>query len=102
MPPLVKRSKRSAQDDQNACWTRCAGTRAGRPREQVLRNDEALVAAWSDVLRSALDDAYGSGREAAGAAVEPAPDDVLAEAAETIAFPLRDRIAAAIDDVDDG
>ena len=30
------------------------------------------------------------------------PDDLLREAAETIAFPLRDRIASAIDDVDDG
>ena len=46
--------------------------------------------------------AYREGREAAGAEPATPPDDLLREAAETIAFPLRDRIASAIDDVDDG
>jgi DivIVA domain-containing protein len=102
VPPLVKRSKRSAQDDQNRLLD-AVRRHKGRPTaQQVLRDDAALVAAWSDVLRTALDDAYGAGRQAAGAAAEPAPDEVLGEAAETIAFPLRDRIAAAIDDVDAG
>ena len=102
VPPLVKRAKRSAQDDQNSLLD-AVRRHKGRPSaQQVLRDDDALVAAWSEVLRSALDDAYRAGREAAGAAPEPAPDEVLAEAAATIAFPLRDRIAAAIDDVDAG
>jgi DivIVA domain-containing protein len=100
--PLVKRAKRSAQDDQNSLLD-AVRRHKGRPSaQQVLRDDEALVAAWGDVLRSALDDAYAAGLEAAGAGSAPAPDEVLAEAAETIAFPLRDRIAAAIDDVDEG
>ena len=102
VPPLVKRAKRSAQDDQNSLLD-AVRRHKGRPSaQQVLRDDDALVAAWSEVLRSALDDAYRAGREAAGAAPEPVPDEVLAEAAATIAFPLRDRIAAAIDDVDAG
>ncbi len=102
VPPLVKRAKRSAQDDQNSLLD-AVRRHKGRPSaQQVLRDDAALVAAWGEVLRSALDDAYAAGREAAGAAPEPAPDEVLSEAAETIAFPLRDRIAAAIDDVDAG
>jgi hypothetical protein len=100
--PLVKRAKRAAQDDQNALLD-AVRRHKGRPSaQQVLRGDDALVGAWSDVLRSALDEAYGAGREAAGAAPEPASDEVLREAAETIAFPLRDRIAVAIDDVDGG
>ena len=45
--------------------------------------------------------AYGAGRDAVGRrdAKRP-PDDLVREAAEIVAFPLRDRLAAAIDDVD--
>jgi DivIVA domain-containing protein len=102
LAPLVKRAKRAAQDDQNALLD-AVRRHKGRPSAaQVLRDDDALVAGWTDVMRSALDAAYRAGREAAGATAEAAPDDLLREAAETIALPLRDRIAAAIDDVDGG
>jgi DivIVA domain-containing protein len=100
--PLVKRAKRAAQDDQNTLLD-AVRRHKGRPSShQVLRTDDALVAAWSDVLKTALDEAYGAGREAAGTEPAPASDEVLREAAETVAFPLRDRIAIAIDDVDTG
>ena len=100
--PLVKRAKRAAQDDQNALLD-AVRRHKGRPTAgQVLRDDDATVAAWTDVLRSALDEAYSDGRQAAGAEAGDASDALLREAAETIAFPLRDRIAAAIDDVDGG
>jgi DivIVA domain-containing protein len=100
--PLVKRAKRAAQDDQNALLD-AVRRHKGRPTAgQVLRDDDATVAAWTDVLRSALDEAYSDGRQAAGAEAGDASDALLREAAETIAFPLRDRIAGAIDDVDGG
>ena len=103
VPPLVKRAKRSAQDDQNACSTRCAATRAGRPREQVLRDDDGagrrLGRGAAQRARRRVRGGPGSGRCRAGSRARRRP---LREAAETIAFPLRDRIAAAIDDVDAG
>ncbi len=96
----MKRAKRAAQDDQNALLD-AVRRHKGRPTAgQVLRDDDATVAAWTDVLRSALDEAYSDGRQAAGADAGDASDALLREAAETIAFPLRDRIAGAIDDVD--
>jgi DivIVA domain-containing protein len=100
LAPLVKRAKRVAQDDQNALLD-AVRRHKGRPSaEQVLRSDEDIIAAWGGVLRAALDDAYGAGREAAGAERAAAPDDLLRASAETIAFPLRDRLVVAIDDLD--
>jgi len=100
LPPLLKRSKRAAQDDQNALLDAVRRHRGRPTAEQVLRGDEELVAAWTDIVRDALDTAYGAGRDAVGAAAEAPPDDLVRDAAEVIAFPLRDRLAAAIDDVD--
>jgi DivIVA domain-containing protein len=98
--PLVKQAKRAAQDDQNALLD-AVRRHKGRPSAaQVLRDDDALVEEWTNVLRDALDRAYAAGREAAGATPEIAPDELRRELASTIALPLRERIAMAIDDVD--
>ncbi|MGH8977892.1 MAG: hypothetical protein ACRDV7_07435, partial [Acidimicrobiia bacterium] len=98
----VKRAKRAAQDEQNALLD-AVRRHKGRPSaEQVLKSDEAMVAGWSELLRSALDDSYRAGREAAGAGAAAAPDDLLGEVAETIVLPLRERISVAIDDVEGG
>jgi hypothetical protein len=100
--PLVKRSKRVAQDDQNALLD-AVRRHKGRPTSaQVLRGDDVVLDAWGDVLRSALDDAYGAGREAAGSERAAAPEDVLRNSAAAIALPLRERLVVAIDDLDAG
>jgi hypothetical protein len=100
--PLVKRAKRAAQDDQNALLD-AVRRHKGRPTAaQVLRSDDVVLAAWSDVLRSAFDDAYGAGREAAGAERAPAPEEVLRNSAVAIATPLQERLVVAIDDLDAG
>jgi hypothetical protein len=102
LPHLVKRAKRAAQDEQNALLD-AVRRHKGRPSaEQVLKPEATLVAGWTDVVRSALDDAYRAGHEAAGAGAATAPDDLLAESAETIALPLRERLSVAIDDVEGG
>jgi hypothetical protein len=69
-----------------------------------LRDDEAFTAAWTAVLHDALGDAYRAGRVAAGdaGATAAVPESLLREASEAIARPLRERLAVAIDDVDEG
>ena len=82
----MKRAKRAAQDDQNALLD-AVRRHKGRPTAgQVLRDDDATVAAWTDVLRSALDEAYRDGRQAAGVDAGDASDALLREAAETTCF----------------
>jgi DivIVA domain-containing protein len=102
--PLLKRAKRAAQDDQNALLD-AVRRHKGRPSAaQVLRDDETLTASWTAVLHDALGDAYRAGRVAAGDenATAAVPESLLREASESNARPLRERLAVAIDDVDEG
>ena len=102
LPPLVKVAKRSAQDDQNALLD-AVRRHKGRPTsEQVLPEREAAIAAWATLMRSGLDPAYGAGRDAAGATTATVPDALLQEIAQAVTDPLRERLAAAIDDGDNG
>lgn len=97
VPSLVKRSKRTAQDDQNALLD-AVRRHKGRPTSaQVLPADEDAQRTWTGVLRNALDTAYGAGRVAAGGDKESATDEVAGEAADAVVLPLRDRLANAID-----
>ncbi len=95
--PLLKRAKRTAQDDQNALLD-AVRRHKGRPNAaQVLPDLDALLASWSAVLREAANTAYAAGREAAGADAIPADDALLREAADAIVSPLRLRVTVAID-----
>jgi hypothetical protein len=95
--PLLKRAKRTTQDDQNALLD-AVRRHKGRPNAaQVLPDLDALLASWTAVLREAADVAYGAGREAAGADAIPADVAVLREAADAIVSPLRLRVTVAID-----
>ncbi len=70
----------------------------GRPSaQQVLGDAESALDGWSKVLREAYDGAYSAGRTAAGAPGGAASDDLVAEAAESVVVPLRDRLTVAID-----
>src|SRR5439155_16286602 len=67
LPALLKRAKRRAQDDQNTLLD-SVRRHKGRPSaQQVLSDGDAARNAWAEVLRDALDRAYGAGRTAAGA-----------------------------------
>lgn len=102
LAPLAKAAKRSAQDDQNALLD-AVRRHKGRPASaQVLPDEASARETWKGVLRAALDEAYGTGREAGGGSAAPAPDAVLDDAADTVVAPLRERLAHAIDEVDEG
>jgi DivIVA domain-containing protein len=100
--PLLKQAKRTAQDDQNALLD-AVRRHKGRPAAaQVLRDEDAVVSEWSELLQHALDESYTAGRAAVGADQASAPAELTREAAETVAVPLRERLSHAIDDVDVG
>ena len=102
MSPLLKKAKRRAQDDQSALLD-SVRRHKGRPTaQQVLGETETALAGWSTVLREAFDGAYAAGRSAAGSPGGPVGDDVVAEAAETVVVPLRERLAVAIDSGEEG
>ena len=102
LPALLKRAKRRAQDDQNALLD-SVRRHKGRPSaQQVLSDSVASRDAWAQVLREALDRAYGSGRTAAGADTALASDAVASEAAEAVVAPLRERLTVAIDSGEEG
>jgi DivIVA domain-containing protein len=99
--PLLKRAKRRAQDDQNSLLD-SVRRHKGRPTsQQVLSDDETSREVWGTLLRDAVDRAYGAGRVAAGAEDEPASAELVADAADAVVLPLRERLAAAIDAADE-
>jgi DivIVA domain-containing protein len=94
---LLKRAKRTAQDEQNALLD-AVRRHKGRPSaEQVLPATDATLETWSAVLLEAIDSAYGAGRVAAGGNEADATDDLVREAAAAVVGPLRERLIAAID-----
>jgi len=102
LPVVLKRAKRRAQDDQNALLD-AVRRHKGRPQaEQVLSDADAALGAWSQVLRDAVDRAYGAGCAAAGAGSEPATDEVARASAEAVVVPLRERLTIAIDTGEEG
>jgi DivIVA domain-containing protein len=91
--PLLKRAKRRAQDDQNSLLD-SVRRHKGRPTsQQVLSDDETSREVWGTLLRDAVDRAYGAGRVAAGAQDAPASADLVADAADAVVLPLRERRA---------
>jgi DivIVA domain-containing protein len=100
--PLLKKTKRTVQDDQNALLD-AVRRHKGRPRAaQVLPDLEALLLSWGIVLHDAVDRAYAAGREAAGSERRNAEPELVQEAAEMIVVPLRERITYAIDSGEEG
>jgi hypothetical protein len=93
----LKRAKRRVQDDQNALLD-SVRRHKGRPTsQQVLGEVDAARDRWAQVLVEAVDRAYGAGRVAAGAEAEGAGTDLVADLAEGVALPLRERLVVAID-----
>jgi hypothetical protein len=100
--PLVKQAKRAAQDEQNALLDALRRHKGQPTSEQVLQSDRDAIATWGGVLRSGLDNAYGAGRAAAGSDAVAAPPDLSEESARHLVDALRERLATAIDDDNDG
>lgn len=101
VPPLVKRAKRVAQDEQNVLLD-AVRRHKGRPRAaQVVPDGDAFLARWIEVVREPVGRAYAAGWCAArGAAPEDAPeaaDELAREAAGVVAVPLHERLELAID-----
>ena len=100
--PLVKRAKRTAQDDQNALLD-AVRRHKGRPTAaQVLPVEDELVDKWMDVLRLPLDKSYGAGQRAVGGEPTPVDGELGREAALAVVAPLRERLTAAIDSSEAG
>jgi len=95
--PLLKRTKRTIQDEQNALLDAVRRHR-GRPAASVvLPAPDAAIGAWAEVLGEAVGAAYSRGREAAGGRAADADDGLVRAVAERVVGPLRQRIAEAID-----
>jgi DivIVA domain-containing protein len=102
LAPLLKKTKRRVQDDQNALLD-AVRRHKGRPTSaNVLPDLDTLLLSWALVLRDAIDKAYGSGLEAAGAERRGADEELVREAAGSIVLPLRERLTAAIDSGEPG
>jgi len=102
LAPLLKRTKRTVQDDQNALLD-AVRRHKGRPTAaNVMPGDDALLGEWSAVLQDALDVAYASGRVAAGGESSDAPSALVREAAAAVVEPVRTRVSVAIDSGDEG
>jgi DivIVA domain-containing protein len=100
--PLLKKTKRTAQDDQNALLD-AVRRHKGRPlAANVLPELDALVGEWSELLQDTIDRAYAAGRTAAGGEARDAGPALVGETAAAIVSPLRQRITVAIDSGDEG
>ncbi len=67
-----------------------------------MQSDGSAIETWATVVRSGLDRSYAAGRAAVGADEVSAPPDLVEEAVRYLVVPLRERLAVAIDDANDG
>ena len=74
--PLLKRTKRTIQDEQNALLDAVRRHRGRPAAETVLPEAEAAVDAWVAVLAEAVGSAYAGGIAAAGGRAAPVDDAV--------------------------
>ena len=102
LSPLVKRVKRTAQDDQNALLDAVRRFKGRPSAEKVMPDVDVEVGAWVEVVREAVDAAYGAGLAAAGALPAASSPELARDAAEALVMPLRERVTAAIDSADAG
>jgi DivIVA domain-containing protein len=100
--PMVKQAKRTAQDEQNTLLD-ALRRHKGRPTSaEVMQSDQGTITTWGAVLREGMDTTYGAGRAAVGGDAVVAPPDLVEESVQVVLGPLRERLAQAIDDDNDG
>jgi DivIVA domain-containing protein len=100
--PLVKQAKRTAQDEQNALLDALRRFRGRPSADQVLQSERDAFATWTAIVRVGLDSAYGAGRVAMGGEAVGASPDLADETVRYLIVGLRERLAQAVDDSNDG
>ncbi|MGH9025940.1 MAG: hypothetical protein ACRDWD_07475, partial [Acidimicrobiia bacterium] len=101
---LARQAKRAVQDEQNALLDALRRRRAATDPLAVVPALDEHAAAWSEILRPALDRAYGTAylaeapAKAPGSRLPPegAPVALVAELAHAVVLPLRERVIDAI------
>jgi hypothetical protein len=97
---LIKRGKRSLQDEQNDILDGLRRQRGKIDVSKVLPPVQDQLTRWAHVLQPSVDASYGAGAVAAGGASKAAPRALLTELATTAVGPLRDRVASSFDSMD--
>jgi hypothetical protein len=100
---LVRRGKRSLQDEQNDLLDGLRRQRGKIDLAKVLPSMEDQVARWAHVLQPAIDTAYSAGAATVDGAApkEAAPRALLSELATSVVEPLRERLAASLEQIDE-
>jgi DivIVA domain-containing protein len=99
---LVRRGKRALQDEQNDLLDGLRRQRGKIDVDKVLPAVEDQVARWAHVLQPAVDTAYSAG-SATVEGVSPAgaaPRALLTELSTVVVSPLRERLAASLEQID--
>lgn len=97
---LLRKCKRSLQDEQNELLDRVRRQRGRADGENLLAPFSVQVTDWADVLEPGVDEAYGAGR---GSQLEGGHDGVRAPRrlvsglAEVLVRPLRERLVTSMD-----
>jgi len=100
--PLVKHAKRTAQDEQNALLDALRRFKGRPTAEQVIQSERDAIVTWGAVLRTGIDPVYGAGRAAVGGDGVAAPPDLVEEGVRHLLTALREKLATAVDDANDG
>ncbi|HEX9467053.1 MAG TPA: DivIVA domain-containing protein [Acidimicrobiia bacterium] len=100
---LIKRGKRSLQDEQNDILDGLRRQRGKIDVTKVLPPVQDQLTRWAHVLQPSIDASYAAGAVTAGGAATPArraPRALLTELASAAVTPLRDRVSASFDSMD--
>jgi DivIVA domain-containing protein len=99
---LVRRGKRALQDEQNDLLDGLRRQRGKIEVGKVLPAVDDQVARWAHVLQPAVDTAYSAGSATVEGAspAGTAPRALLTELSTAVVSPLRERLAASLEQID--
>jgi DivIVA domain-containing protein len=99
---LVRRGKRSLQDEQNDLLDGLRRQRGKIDTTKVLPALDDQVARWAHVLQPAVDQAYaaGAGTVEGAARGGAAPRALLTELSTSVVSPLRERLTTSLEQID--
>jgi DivIVA domain-containing protein len=99
---LIRRGKRALQDEQNDLLDGLRRQRGKIDVAKVLPAAEDQVTRWAHVLQPAVDTAYSAGSATVEGAspAGAAPRALLTELSTAVVSPLRERLAASLEQID--
>jgi DivIVA domain-containing protein len=99
---LTRRGKRALQDEQNDLLDGLRRQRGKIDTTKVLPTFDEQVTRWAHVLQPAVDTAYSAGAATVEGAVGvgAAPRGLLTELSTSVVTPLRERLAASLEQID--